>query len=84
MIDYGAVAALPAGIPPVLAGILRHVSDAKPDAMMDLLRAASEASHQTTRPLLFYSVAAGIYLIISVVSGIGQAAMEKRLSRGYG
>jgi predicted unusual protein kinase regulating ubiquinone biosynthesis (AarF/ABC1/UbiB family) len=39
MIDYGAVAALPGGIPPVLARILRHVADAEPDAMMDLLRA---------------------------------------------
>jgi predicted unusual protein kinase regulating ubiquinone biosynthesis (AarF/ABC1/UbiB family) len=39
MIDYGAVAALPGGIPPVLARILRHVTDAEPDAMMDLLRA---------------------------------------------
>jgi predicted unusual protein kinase regulating ubiquinone biosynthesis (AarF/ABC1/UbiB family) len=39
MIDYGAIAALPGGIPPVLARILRHVADAEPDAMMDLLRA---------------------------------------------
>jgi predicted unusual protein kinase regulating ubiquinone biosynthesis (AarF/ABC1/UbiB family) len=39
MIDYGAVAALPGGIPPVLARILRHVADAEPNAMMDLLRA---------------------------------------------
>jgi predicted unusual protein kinase regulating ubiquinone biosynthesis (AarF/ABC1/UbiB family) len=39
MIDYGAVATLPGGIPPVLARILRHVADAEPDAMMDLLRA---------------------------------------------
>jgi predicted unusual protein kinase regulating ubiquinone biosynthesis (AarF/ABC1/UbiB family) len=39
MIDYGAVAALPAGIPPVLARLLRHVADAEPDAMMALLRA---------------------------------------------
>jgi predicted unusual protein kinase regulating ubiquinone biosynthesis (AarF/ABC1/UbiB family) len=39
MIDYGAVAALPGGIPPALARILRHVADAEPDAMMALLRA---------------------------------------------
>jgi predicted unusual protein kinase regulating ubiquinone biosynthesis (AarF/ABC1/UbiB family) len=38
MIDYGAVAALPGGIPPVLARILRHVADAEPTALMDLLR----------------------------------------------
>jgi predicted unusual protein kinase regulating ubiquinone biosynthesis (AarF/ABC1/UbiB family) len=39
MIDYGAVAALPGGIPPVLARILRHIADAEPNAMTDLLRA---------------------------------------------
>ena len=33
MIDYGAVAALPGGIPPVLARILRHIADAEPNAM---------------------------------------------------
>jgi predicted unusual protein kinase regulating ubiquinone biosynthesis (AarF/ABC1/UbiB family) len=38
MIDYGAVAALPGGIPPVLARILRHIADAEPAAMMHLLR----------------------------------------------
>jgi predicted unusual protein kinase regulating ubiquinone biosynthesis (AarF/ABC1/UbiB family) len=38
MIDYGAVAALPGGIPPVLARILRHIADAEPAAMMNLLR----------------------------------------------
>jgi predicted unusual protein kinase regulating ubiquinone biosynthesis (AarF/ABC1/UbiB family) len=38
MIDYGAVAALPGGIPPVLARILRHIADGEPAAMMHLLR----------------------------------------------
>jgi polar amino acid transport system permease protein len=52
-------------------------------AVMDLLRAASEASRNTTRPLLFYSAAAAVYLLISIVSGIAQAAMEKRSSRGW-
>ena len=39
MIDYGAVAALPAAVPPVLTGILRHVADGEPEPMMRLLRA---------------------------------------------
>jgi predicted unusual protein kinase regulating ubiquinone biosynthesis (AarF/ABC1/UbiB family) len=39
MVDYGAVAALPGGIPPVLARILGHIADAQPAAMMALLRA---------------------------------------------
>jgi predicted unusual protein kinase regulating ubiquinone biosynthesis (AarF/ABC1/UbiB family) len=39
MIDYGAVAALPGGIPPALTRILRHVADAEPAPMMRLLRA---------------------------------------------
>ena len=38
MIDYGAVAALPGGIPPVLVRILRHIADSDPAAMMALLR----------------------------------------------
>lgn len=52
-------------------------------AVRDLLRAASEASRATTRPLLFYSAAAGIYLVFSIVSGIGQAWLERRASRGF-
>ena len=39
MVDYGAVAAMPGGIPPVLARTLRHIADGEPDAMMALLRA---------------------------------------------
>jgi predicted unusual protein kinase regulating ubiquinone biosynthesis (AarF/ABC1/UbiB family) len=39
MIDYGAVATLPDGVPPVLTGILRHVADGEPEPMMRLLRA---------------------------------------------
>jgi len=52
-------------------------------AAMDLLRAASEASRNTTRPLLFYGAAAAVYLAISIVSGIVQAGMERRLDRGH-
>jgi polar amino acid transport system permease protein len=52
-------------------------------AVMDLLRAASEASRATTRPLLFYSAAAAIYLIFSIISGMGQAYLERRSNQGY-
>jgi hypothetical protein len=37
MIDYGAVAQLPDGIPRVLARILRHIANAEPEPMMRLL-----------------------------------------------
>jgi polar amino acid transport system permease protein len=52
-------------------------------AVMDLLRAASEASRATTRPILFYSAAAGIYLVFSIVSGFVQSYLERRSNRGY-
>jgi polar amino acid transport system permease protein len=52
-------------------------------AVMDLLRAASEASRYTRSPLLFYSVAAGMYLVISIASGALQAYFERRTNRAY-
>jgi len=52
-------------------------------AVRDLLRAASEASRATTRPLLFYGAAAAIYLVFSIFSGAGQAWLERRANRGY-
>ncbi len=52
-------------------------------AVLDLLRAASEASRSTRAPLLFYSIAAGFYLVLSIGSGLVQAALERRASRGY-
>ena len=52
-------------------------------AVEDLLRAASEASRATTRPLLFYSAAAGVYLVFSIASGGAQAWLERRANRGY-
>jgi polar amino acid transport system permease protein len=52
-------------------------------AVMDLLRAASEASRATSRPLLFYTAAAGVYLLFSILSSIGQAALERRANQGY-
>jgi polar amino acid transport system permease protein len=52
-------------------------------AVMDLLRAASEASRATTKPLVFYGAAAGIYLIFSIISSIGQSWLERRANQGY-
>jgi polar amino acid transport system permease protein len=52
-------------------------------AVMDLLRAASEASRNTTRPILFYSAAAAVYLIFSIASAILQSGLERRANRGY-
>ena len=52
-------------------------------AVTDLLRAASEGSRATTRPLLFYSAAAGIYLVFGIVSAAGQAWLERRSNQGY-
>ena len=53
-------------------------------AVMDLLRAASQASRATTRPILFFSAAAAIYLLISIISTIAQSHFENRLNRGRG
>jgi predicted unusual protein kinase regulating ubiquinone biosynthesis (AarF/ABC1/UbiB family) len=39
MVDFGATAAMPDGIPPVLARTLRHMADGEPEQMMALLRA---------------------------------------------
>jgi len=52
-------------------------------AVLDLLRAASEASRATTRPLVFYTAAAAIYLVFSILSGFGQAWLERRANRGF-
>lgn len=51
-------------------------------AVLDLLRAASIASQNTTRPLLFYSIAAAVYMAISILASLVQAVLEKRLRRG--
>ena len=52
-------------------------------AVSDLLRAASEASRATLQPILFYSVAALVYLLFSIASGGVQAVLERRANRGY-
>ncbi len=52
-------------------------------AVMDLLRAASEASKNTRSPILFYSAAAAVYLVFTIASGLLQSHLERRSNRGY-
>jgi len=52
-------------------------------AVMDLLRAASEASKNTREPLLFYTAAASVYLVFSIVSAVVQTRLERRADRGF-
>ena len=73
--------ALP-GLGNIWTVLLKDTSLISTLAVTDLLRAASEASKTTTRPLLFYSAAAAIYLAISIASGLAQDALERRANRG--
>lgn len=73
--------ALP-GLGNVWTVLLKDTSLISTLAVTDLLRAASEASKNTTRPILFYGAAACIYLVFSLVSGAGQAVLERRANRG--
>ncbi len=52
-------------------------------AVTDLLRAASEASRATTRPLVFYMSAAAVYLIFYIVAELVLTYLENRSNRGY-
>jgi polar amino acid transport system permease protein len=74
--------ALP-GLGNVWTILLKDTSLISTLAVMDLLRAASEASKNTRNPLLFYSAAAAVYLVFSIVSGVAQARLERRTNRGY-
>ena len=62
--------------------LLKDTSLVSTLAVMDLLRAASEAAKNTHEPLLFYSAAAAVYLVISIASTGGQALLERRFARG--
>lgn len=74
--------ALP-GLGNIWTALVKDTSLISTLAVSDLLRAASEASRATTRPILFYSAAAAIYLAFSILSGIGQAYLERRTNQGY-
>ena len=52
-------------------------------AVLDLLRAASEASRATQNPLFFYSAAACVYLLFSIGSAVVQSRLERRAGRGF-
>ena len=74
--------ALP-GLGNVWSVLLKDTSLISTLAVMDLLRAATEASKNTTRPLLFYTAAGLIYLLFSILSQLGQSLLERRANRGY-
>jgi polar amino acid transport system permease protein len=74
--------ALP-GLGNVWTVLLKDTSLISTIAVMDLLRAASEASRNTTEPILFYTSAAAIYLVFSIASTLVQSLLEKRANRGY-
>ena len=74
--------ALP-GLGNVWTILLKDTSLISTLAVMDLLRAASEASRNTRNPLLFYSAAAAIYLVFSILSAVMQSHLERRSNRGY-
>jgi polar amino acid transport system permease protein len=74
--------ALP-GLANIWAVLVKDTSLISTLAVMDLLRAASEAAKNTREPLLFYTAAGAVYLVISIASMAGQAMLERRFSRGY-
>ena len=51
-------------------------------ALNELLRQTTVAVGFTKQPILFYSVACAIYLVLSLVSSRGLMAIEKRVNRG--
>ena len=74
--------ALP-GLGNIWAVLLKDTSLISTLAVMDLLRAASEASTNTREPLLFYSAAGAIYLVISIISTVGQTVLERHFAKAY-
>jgi polar amino acid transport system permease protein len=63
--------------------LLKETSLVSTLALVDLLRAASEASKNTTKPILFYSAAAALYLVFGGLSSFVQTRLEKRANRGF-
>ncbi len=70
------------GMANIWATLVKDTSLISTVAVMDLLRAASEAAKNTRNPILFYSAAGAVYLLISIASQAGQSVMERRLARG--
>ena len=71
------------GLGNVWSILLKDTSLISTIAVMDLMRAASEASRGARSPILFFSAAAGIYLIFSIASNAIQSRLERRSNRGY-
>ncbi len=71
------------GLGNVWSILLKDTSLMSTIAVMDLMRAASEASRGARSPILFFSAAAGIYLVFSIASNAVQSRLEQRSNRGY-
>ena len=71
------------GLGNVWSILLKDTSLISTIAVMDLMRAASEASRGARSPILFFSAAAGIYLVFSIASNAVQWRLERRSNRGY-
>jgi polar amino acid transport system permease protein len=74
--------ALP-GLGNIWTVVLKDTSLVSTLALMDLLRASSEAARATARPLVFYSAACAVYLVLSLISFRGINTIERRANRGY-
>ncbi len=64
--------------------LLKDTSLVSVIALNDLLRETSVAVHATKQPFLFYLVACLLYLLMSIVSSIGIAGIERWSERGMG
>ena len=74
--------ALP-GLGNVWTILLKDTSLISTLAVLDLLRAASEAARTTRSPILFYAAAAAVYLLLTMASNAAQGWFERRAGRGY-
>jgi polar amino acid transport system permease protein len=74
--------ALP-GLGNIWTVVMKDTSLVSTLALMDLLRASSEAARATSRPLLFYSAACVVYMVFSLISFRGINFVERRANRGY-
>lgn len=74
--------ALP-GLGNIWTVVMKDTSLVSTLALMDLLRASSEAARATARPLLFYSAACVVYMAFSLISFRGINYIERRANRGY-
>jgi len=62
--------------------LLKETSLVSVIALDELLRQTSVAVGVTKQPILFYSLACAIYLVLSLISARGLAHVERRVNRG--